>query len=522
MMMAMQLLVLAAATMRKHEHHHKRHNMVMVGGCKVEGPGAVQTLAGGGSDGTVDATPPFMNVYKDGFWDAGCLSDEMVKTGDKYGDGKFKYKTQGAANTSIVFYGEIVEPDSQVSMTPKVCFEFCRTIPDMTFFGLIYGRECYCSHYWKKTTGEGTCDLPCEGDPGSICGGAELSSMYQMHKCVGGLAQDVADLDEKLADAFDAMDAAEVALHEQGTDMQMSGEKLESYAEGSSSGLAQAAKVAAGPVIHASEDLVELLEEIDGLTLGPDPSADLSFDERKEVEEYMASVKEIMDAAEQAMAAGEELGTATGFSEKLTDYEPAFVQAMRQIDTEYEGKMVVCEGDATGMPKVGLSWTECAAACDSAAPKASDDYCIYFQHFELPGESPLCFLYTDITAITTYNCDLPEEVSGSLEEALPPGVTELAQKDGSFLDKKHHKKHHKTARGLRKNAPKKEHRTPKEAVQQFLFHKKMHFNANKADRSDGPVAMCMVRLADVLGVTPDMDGPGKKGITNIDRCFGAE
>jgi hypothetical protein len=521
MMMAMQLLVLTAATARKHEHHkhhHKRQNLVMVGGCKVEGPGAVQTLAGGGSDGTVDGTAPHMNIYKDGFWDAGCLSDEMVKTGDKYGDGKFSYKTQSSANTSVVFYGEIVEPDSQKPMTPKVCFDFCRTVPDMTFFGLIYGRECYCSHYWKKTTGEGVCDLPCEGDAGSICGGAELSSMYQMHKCVGGLAQDVEDLDEKLFEVtYNGLSDDEAILFEQGEAMQFAGEKLESYAEGSASGLAQAAKVAAGPVLHASEDLVELIDEIDSLTLGPDPSTDLSFDERKEVEEYMAKAKEIMDAAEQAMAAGDELQKATAFNEKLSDYEPAFVQAMRQIDSEYEGKMVVCEGDSTGMPKVGLSWVECAAACDNAAPKSSEDYCIYFQHFMLPGESPLCFLYTDITAVTTYNCDLPEEVSGSPD----PDVPSLVQKDDSFLSRKHHKKH-KTAKGLHKNTPKKEHLTAKEAVQRFLLAKKMHFNANKADRSDGPVAMCMVRLADVLGVTPDLDAAGKKGMTHIDRCFGAE
>jgi len=255
------------------------------------------------------------------------------------------------------------------------------------------------------------------------------------------------------------------------------------------------------------------------LTLGPDPSADLSFDERKEVEEYMASVKEIMDAAEQAMAAGEELGTATGGPGKLTDYEPAFVQAMRQIDSEYEGKMVVCEGDATGMPKVGLSWVECAAACDSAAPKASDDYCVYFQHFDLPGESPLCFLYTDITAVTTYNCDLPTELQGSPE---PEPVPAMVQTDGSsFLSRKHHKKHHKTAHGLAKSAQKK-HVTAKEAVERFLLKKKMHFNANKSERGDGPIAQCMVRLADVLGVTPDLDAAGKKGITHIDRCFGSE
>jgi hypothetical protein len=513
MMMTMQLIVLASAAMRKHEH--KRHNLVMVGGCKVEGPGAVQKLAGGGADGTVDGVSPHMNVYKDGFWDAGCLSDEMVKTGDKFGDGKFNYKSQGSANTSVVFYGEIVEPDSQKPMTPKVCFEFCRTVPDMTFFGLIYGRECYCSHYWKKTTGEGVCDLPCEGDAGSICGGAELSSMYQMHKCVGGLAQDVEDLEAKVDETYEGLTAAETVLHDQGEALQLSGEKLESYAEGSASGLAQAAKVAAGPVIHASEDLAELVGEIDALTLGPDPSADLSFDERKEVEEYMKSIKEIMDASEQAMAAGDELQAATGTKEKQTEYEVTFVQAMRQIDAEYQDKMVVCEGDSTGMPKVGLSWSECAEACDKEAPKASEDYCVYFQHFEFPGESPLCFLYTDITAVTTYNCDLPKE----LTEAEPPSM--MQTEGDSFLSRKHHKKHHKTAHGLAKSAQKK-HVTAKEAVENFLLKKKMHFNANKSERSDGPIAQCMVRLADVLGVTPDMDAAGKKGITHIDRCFGSE
>merc|ERR1719299_43421 len=78
----------------------------------------------------------------------------MIKSGDKYGDGKFDYAVKSSANTSLVFYSEIVEGDKKESMTPKVCFEFCRTMPDMQFFGLIYGRECYCSHYYKKTTGE--------------------------------------------------------------------------------------------------------------------------------------------------------------------------------------------------------------------------------------------------------------------------------------------------------------------------------------------------------------------------------
>ena len=62
-------------------------------------------------------------------------------------------------------------------MTPSVCFEFCRTVPNMNFFGLINGRDCYCEHYYQTTSAEGTCDLPCEGDSASICGGSDMSSL---------------------------------------------------------------------------------------------------------------------------------------------------------------------------------------------------------------------------------------------------------------------------------------------------------------------------------------------------------
>merc|ERR1719313_697140 len=152
------------------------------------------------------------------------------------GDGKFDYKIRESANTSLVFYSEIVEDDKKESMTPKVCFEFCR---------LIYGRECYCEHYYKKTTGEGACDLPCEGSASSICGGKQLSSIYQMHACEGGLAADMADLSTEVDTTIDTLTTAHDDVDAIGASMQSSAEKLESYAEGCASSLNQAAKVAA-------------------------------------------------------------------------------------------------------------------------------------------------------------------------------------------------------------------------------------------------------------------------------------
>merc|ERR1719271_787789 len=128
-------------------HEVNKQGYTYVGGCKLKGPGAVQTAAGGGSDGTVDGIAPAQNVFKDGFWSVGCKGDAMIKIGDKYGSGKFKYDIGRVANTSVVLYDEVVEGDSQ---------------KDMTLFGLIDGRTCYCEHYYMTSTGEGTCNLPCE------------------------------------------------------------------------------------------------------------------------------------------------------------------------------------------------------------------------------------------------------------------------------------------------------------------------------------------------------------------------
>merc|ERR1719456_269366 len=112
---------------------------------------------------------------------------------------------------------------------------------------------------------------------------------------------------------------------------------------------------------------------------------------------------------------------------------------------------------------------------------------------------------------------------------MPSGLTETTpdgtpSTPGALLQKKHrHRRHHhhghKTAHGLRKNNGKK---TLEEAqgtaeAKRFLLSYKKHFKS-AVHRSTDVAAVCMVRLADTLGVTPDP----KDGITNIDRCFGSE
>merc|ERR1719213_180970 len=194
--------------------------------------------------------------------------------------------------------------------------------------------------------------------------------------------------------------------------MQASGDLLESYTEGSASYLAQAAKEAAGPVRRAAEDCEELDDEFDSLkaeykTHRINPAGDLSHEERKITEDMMAETKETIDAAEQAIAAAETMTKQTSWfgAKEGTTAGETYVPIMRQVDAEKEGKQSVCGGDLTGMPKVGMSYNECAQACDDEAPKSSDDYCWAIEYVTFPDQEPLCFLLKDITEVTTYNCD---------------------------------------------------------------------------------------------------------------------
>merc|ERR1719194_94505 len=69
-------------------------------------------------------------------------------------------------------------------MTPTVCFEFCRTVPNMGFFGIVNGRGCYCTPYFTPMESDSSqCDAVCEGDKTQMCGGKSKSWLFAMHMC---------------------------------------------------------------------------------------------------------------------------------------------------------------------------------------------------------------------------------------------------------------------------------------------------------------------------------------------------
>merc|ERR1719183_2037681 len=108
----------------------------------------------------------------------------MYYHGDKFGDNKHDYKLGSVSDVSIVHYNAFVATMDQAPMTQKVCFEFCRTVPNMGFFGVVNGRGCYCTPYFKPMESDSSqCDSVCEGDASLMCGGKSKSSIFAMHMC---------------------------------------------------------------------------------------------------------------------------------------------------------------------------------------------------------------------------------------------------------------------------------------------------------------------------------------------------
>merc|ERR1719265_646662 len=171
----------------------------------VPGAGATQVMAdeGRNTKGSVDGQEPYVTVLKDGFFEVGCYFDTMLTAGDKFGNDADKYN-MAHANVAIALYDELLLGEDKEPMTPTICFEFCRTLPDMVYFGISNGQQCYCAPYFQPKPGdESKCNVPCPGDNTLMCGNKKgKSSIYEMHLC-----DDIAeDLTKSLTAAKDALD----------------------------------------------------------------------------------------------------------------------------------------------------------------------------------------------------------------------------------------------------------------------------------------------------------------------------
>jgi hypothetical protein len=67
---------------------------------------------------------------------------------------------------------------NQALLTPQICSALCH---GFKFFGLQDGYGCYCGNDYGNQGGkvpETDCDMPCNGDSSTMCGGESRNSIY--------------------------------------------------------------------------------------------------------------------------------------------------------------------------------------------------------------------------------------------------------------------------------------------------------------------------------------------------------
>ena len=276
---------------RKVQVPHHKHALNQVGKVmQKRNPGA----------GLQEAAP-FERVYKDGNMMVTCIKDNMFYHGDKFGDHKHAYEIGSSKNVSIVHYAAVVPKEDQTEMTPTVCYDFCRTIPEMVYFGIQNGRECYCEPFFEAMAGDSSaCDLSCPGDASQMCGGKTKSSIYEMHACNDGplviaaatvLAETIM---MKLDDLVPRCEAAAEGKNKLAAEFQT---KFGNAGDPKASDLMQTAKVSAGKLLHQAEAAGKLSKQLAGPIgeasgmIGLDMQA---FDESPPVEDKSGALDEFL------------------------------------------------------------------------------------------------------------------------------------------------------------------------------------------------------------------------------------
>jgi len=375
----------------------------------------------------VNGQEPFVKVLKDGFFEVGCYNDGMLEHSDKFGGNKDKYGSSAQmVNVSIAKYRELVLDSEEEAMTPRVCYEFCRTLPGMVFFGISNGNECYCEPYFKpQAGGSSSCDVPCEGEKTSMCGGKVKSTVWEMHLC--------ADTAEDLAENTLAAEEALTFFYESaglaadlGEKMTEAGEALEDVAGLSGSpmtgDLGMSAKVEAGKLsksfmagrkdyetlLVAGNKAVELEggDFTDAKTLTEVEDTVLTIQKTEPVvHKFAAGVHDLVKAV--FPASSYQTFGATPENDKLTkelanpqaeatDFKLASY-AMGEQSLAPQG--LSCSGEVIGLPMLGLGVSGCGLACEQTL---YPNKCVAFAHYQVDGKEDLCFLFSDVRDVETF------------------------------------------------------------------------------------------------------------------------
>merc|ERR1719199_944636 len=383
--------------------------------------GSSRLVPGAGMDPS--AIEPYAEVLKDGYFPVDCVKDRLLEEGDKFGANKFAYKLGDVTNVSIVRYSEHVPKEDREPMSISVCFEFCRTVPHMSFFGLAYGRECYCEPYYEMVAGDSSaCDAVCEGETTKFCGGMAKSSIFEMHWCadageeLAAMKGKAADLSEDLSTTTETGKATLCGLQTSADILQAA---FGQAGDTGASNALQGAKVAAG-------DLEKAVTAAEKAGPGVAAAAEASVE------------SEATEQAEQAVEAGEmsivegELAL-EGLQDELGKLAPAesagALKGYVTVPYLVEGDAIAdfpstCGGTVLGYV-VGSTADSCAASCD-----ARPMHCVGFSFFE-SAESlpPICALFSKFTSMSYYTgCDTSAPATNFLQgSARRTGLQQLPQ-----------------------------------------------------------------------------------------------
>jgi hypothetical protein len=369
-----------------------------------------------------DEITPFQTVLKDGFFKAACVKDHMLYYGDKFGKHKFDYSEGAVSNTSIVRYDELVKKQDREPMSPDVCFSFCRTVPNMTFFGIQNGRNCYCVPFFKPMAGDSSqCDANCEGDTSQLCGSKTKSTLWEMHMC----ANTVKDLEYSLQLAknnFMFMRAGGMQLEQVEEGIQKSAEGLqmlfgEMMGDTVASNLMQEAKVWAGNMSAAIKQAQDFGDKFDESIKAAEEilstaKGGLDFETTTAAEDVMEKLGDETHIAEQHAFKIRDmmLGTMPDMQNKTEDVEDQFYKVMYFVNKKHDGLPTTCGGDLS-THVLGGTMEGCAQAC--ALGEGHED-CVGFNYMPNPITGGVCFLFSKLDSVMYYTgCDKKVEKNGT-------------------------------------------------------------------------------------------------------------
>jgi len=289
-------------------------------------------------------------------------------------------------------------------MTHDVCFEFCRTLANMTYFGITKGRECYCMAFYEAMSDDSSiCDVVCDGDQSTMCGGTTKSNIFGMHSC-GSTATDLTGSKGALSQSSTTLTTLEGKVSTASKNMQSAAAAwqtlLDTAGASGASKLMLSAKVFAGDLEKAAGAAKEITSGVGKLESDADGMSGSDFKDSatlKKAEKLLSGMdKTAAKADEAAEGLNKLLAEAAPDAKGSKNASKAYYSIMYFVDKEFESLPSTCSGEVSKKPLLG-SMDACAQACD-----ADVQNCVGFSYFPAAGEltkGGLCFLMSKFTTV---------------------------------------------------------------------------------------------------------------------------